>query len=107
MEKGPVFEDIEAGMEIPPLVKDVTTRQLVMWAGASGDLYEIHYDKDFAVSQGLPGIIIHGRLKAAFLGQLLSDWVGDKGLVKKLTCKSFIDNNTLLLLMELSSNADR
>jgi acyl dehydratase len=31
----------------------------------------------------LPGIIVHGALKGAWLGQLLSDWVGDKGRVKK------------------------
>lgn len=80
------FEDIEIGMELPALIKNVTTRQLVMWAGASADLYEIHYDKDFALRQGLPGVIVHGRLKAAFLGQLLSDWIESRGMVKKLTC---------------------
>ena len=80
------FEDVEVGTEIPSLVKDITTRQLVKWAGASEDFNEIHYDKDFALRQGLPGVIIHGRLKAAFLGQLLSDWIGDGGVVKKLGC---------------------
>jgi len=80
------FEDVEVGKEIPSLVKDITSRQLVKWAGASEDFNEIHYDKDFALSQGLPGIIVHGRLKAAFLGQLLSDWIGDGGVVKKLSC---------------------
>ena len=80
------FEDVEVGKEVPSLVKDITTRQLVKWAGASEDFNEIHYDKDFALSQGLPGVIVHGRLKAAFLGQLLSDWIGDGGVVKKLSC---------------------
>jgi len=44
------YEDVSEGMEIPSLLKHPTTRQLVMWAGGSGDLYEIHYDKDFAKS---------------------------------------------------------
>jgi len=77
------FEDIEVGANIPALAKNATPRQLVMWAGASGDYYEIHYDKDFALKNMLPGIIIHGALKGAWLGQLLSDWVGDKGIIKK------------------------
>lgn len=81
------FEDIEVGTEIPALVKHVTTKQLVKWAGASEDFFEIHYDKDFAVSQSLPDVIIHGRLKAAFLGQMLTDWIGDNGLVKKISCR--------------------
>lgn len=72
----------EVGEEIPELVKHPTTRQLVQYAGAQGDFYEIHYDQDFARSVGLPGVILHGLLKAAFLGQLLTDWLGDEGELK-------------------------
>jgi hypothetical protein len=67
-------------------VKHPTTRQLVRWAGAAEDWYEIHYDKDFALSKNMPGVIVHGRLKAAFLSQLMTDWIGDRGVVKKISC---------------------
>ena len=73
---------MKVGDEIPELVKHPTTRQLVQYAGAQGDFYEIHYDQDFARSVGLPGVILHGLLKAAFLGQLLTDWIGDRGSLK-------------------------
>ena len=86
MEKQIFYEDIEAGADIPILLKHPIKQQLVQWAGASGDLNPLHYDKDFAVSLGFPDVIIHGRLKAAFLGQLMTDWVGDKGKLKKLSC---------------------
>ena len=81
------FEDVNVGDEIPKLVKNCTTQQLVMWATGSGDMYQIHYDKDFAAGNGLPGVIVHGALKNAFLGQLLHDWVGDKGQIKKYGCQ--------------------
>ncbi len=81
------FEDVNVGDEIPKLVKNVTTQQLVMWAAGAGDFYQIHYDKDFAAAVGLPGVIIHGALKHAFLGQLLNDWVADKGKIKKYSCQ--------------------
>ncbi|MDP2920463.1 MAG: MaoC/PaaZ C-terminal domain-containing protein [Dehalococcoidia bacterium] len=80
------WEDIEAGASVPPLVKKPTPRQLVQWAAASGDYYEIHYDKDYALSNRLPGIIVHGALKGSWLGELLSNWVGDKGKIKKYGC---------------------
>ena len=80
------YEDIAIGCEIPLLVKQPTTRQLVMWAGASGDYNPIHYDKDFAQSRGLPGIIVHGQLVCSFLGQLMTDWMGEQGNLRKLTC---------------------
>jgi hydroxyacyl-ACP dehydratase HTD2-like protein with hotdog domain len=68
-----------AGEELPLLVKNPTTRQLVQYAGAQGDFYEIHYDQAYAKSVGLPGVILPGLLKAAFLAQLVTDWLGDDG----------------------------
>ncbi len=81
------FEDVKEGEEIPKLVKNCSTQQLVLWAAGSGDFYQIHYDKDFAQSTGLKGLIVHGALKHAFLGQLLHDWVGDAGRIKKFGCQ--------------------
>jgi hydroxyacyl-ACP dehydratase HTD2-like protein with hotdog domain len=71
-----------AGQELPELVKHPTTRQLVQYAGAQGDFYEIHYDQAFARGVGLPGVILHGLLKAGFLAQLVTDWLGDRGTLK-------------------------
>ncbi len=81
------FEDVKEGDEIPQLVKNCSTQQLVHWAAGSGDFYQIHYDKDFAQSTGLQDIIVHGALKHAFLGQLVHDWMGDAGRIKKFGCQ--------------------
>ena len=78
------YEDIEVGSEIPALVKYPTTMQLVKFAGASGDYYPIHYDKDFAQANSLPGVIVHGWLTLSFLGQMITDWIGEKGTLVKL-----------------------
>jgi len=74
--------NVKVGVEIPELIKHPTTRQLVQYAGAQGDFYEIHYDQEFARSVALPGVILHGLLKAAFLGQLVTGWLGDRGSLK-------------------------
>ena len=80
------YEDITVDSEIPPLVRIPTTRQLVMWSGISGDYHEIYYDKDFAQSRGLSGVVIHGELVCSFLGQLITDWIGEQGSLKKISC---------------------
>ncbi|MFH1485977.1 MAG: MaoC/PaaZ C-terminal domain-containing protein [Chloroflexota bacterium] len=80
------FEDVEIGTEMTPLVKHPTTQQVVKWAAAVDDYYEIHYDKDFASEKDLPGVIIHGALKNAFLAQMMTDWIGVEGKLKKLGC---------------------
>ena len=81
------FESVEVGMELPTLEKNPTTQQLVRYAGASGDYYQIHYDQDFARASGLPNVILHGALKNAFLGQLMTDWIGEAGTLKRLTAQ--------------------
>tara|TARA_A100001037_G_C15085089_1_gene606260 strand:+ start:628 stop:1041 length:414 start_codon:yes stop_codon:yes gene_type:complete len=83
---GVSWEDVVEGMEIPELKKNCSTQQLVHWAAGSGDFYQIHYDLEFAKSTGLDGLIVHGALKHAFLGQLLHDWVGNSGRIKKFGC---------------------
>ncbi|MFN0093686.1 MAG: MaoC/PaaZ C-terminal domain-containing protein [Dehalococcoidia bacterium] len=80
------WEEVKEGMDLPILKKNCSTQQLVQWAAGSGDFYQIHYDKDFAVGTGLNNIIVHGALKNAFLGQLVHDWVGNNGRIKKYGC---------------------
>jgi acyl dehydratase len=84
MGKQNYFEDVEVGSEIGPLEKNPTTQQLVRYAGASGDFYQIHYDKDFALANKLPGVILHGALKNGFLAQLMTDFAGQHGWLRKL-----------------------
>ena len=80
------YEDIEVGTEIPMLTKHPTNTQLVRWAGAAEEYNPIHYDKDFALSHRLPGLIIQGPLKFNFLGQMMTNWIGDQGILRRLEC---------------------
>ena len=38
------WDDINEGDSLPIISPDCSTQQLVVWAGASGDFYQIHYD---------------------------------------------------------------
>ncbi len=80
------WEEVSEGMQLPELKKNCSTQQLVLWAAGSGDFYQIHYDLEFAKSTGLDGLIVHGALKHAFLGQLLHDWIGNEGRIKRFGC---------------------
>jgi hypothetical protein len=80
------YDNIKIGSEIPGLIKRPTTRQMVKWAGAAEEYFEIHYDKDFALGQGLPGVLVAAGMLWAYLGEMLTDWVGERGTVKKISC---------------------
>jgi acyl dehydratase len=86
MKKQIFYKDVNVGDGLTPLVKEPTKKQLVVWAGAVGDYTPIHYDQDFARSRGLSGVIVQGQLVGAFLGQMLTDWLGGKGELRKLSC---------------------
>jgi acyl dehydratase len=81
------FEDVKEGQEIPQVVLTCDSQRLVLWAAGSGDYYQIHYDKDFAQTTGLPDRITHGALKNALLGRMLHEWVGEKGRVRRFACQ--------------------
>jgi acyl dehydratase len=72
------------GEEIPALTMLPTSRTLVKFAAAAQDFYEIHYDDSFARSVGLPGVIVHGSLKGAYLAQLVTRWLGSAGHLQML-----------------------
>jgi acyl dehydratase len=81
---GPDLTTMSVGDELPTLVKHPTTRQLVMYAGASGDFYELHYDDGFARRAGLDGVIVHGLLKAGWLSECVTSWAGPDAFVRSV-----------------------
>ena len=81
------WDDVKEGTELPDLVKHPTTQQLVKYAGASGDYYQIHYDQTYARSNDLEDVILHGALKNAFLGHLVTKCMGPAGDLKRLVCQ--------------------
>lgn len=81
--KPPFYEDVNEGDEIPSLTKGPIGRtQLVKYAGASGDFNPMHHDEIFAQNAGMPSVFAHGMLSMGFLGQLMTDWVGNEPLKK-------------------------
>ncbi len=87
MDKQLFWEEVEIGAKIPALPKIATTQMLVKWAGASGDFAPLHYDEHFAQASGLSMPIVHGALKRQWLVQLVTDWIGDEGFLKKFSCQ--------------------
>ncbi len=66
------------GQELVPLVKSPIEQELLnSYADASGDHNPIHLDTAAARRVGLDGIIAHGMLSMAFLGQFVNQQITD------------------------------
>jgi len=79
------FEEVAVGIELPPVVKGpITTTHLVRWAAANGNYARIHWDLPFAqLRQGLPNVVVNGSLKNQYLGQLLINFAGEEGWLRR------------------------
>jgi len=77
----PAFGSVTVGDALPPLAYSVTRKQLVKYAGAAGDFNAIHWSGRVARDVGLPDVIAHGMFTMASAGRIVTDWVGDPGLV--------------------------
>jgi acyl dehydratase len=71
------YDEVEVGDLLPATEFPVTRKDLVRYAGASGDFNEIHWNERVAREVGLPDVIAHGNLTMALAGRVLTAWAGD------------------------------
>ncbi len=75
------------GTELPARQYQLTRRDLVRYAGASGDFNVIHWNERVARSVGLPDVIAHGMLTMALAGRFVTEWAGDPGAVTEFAVR--------------------
>jgi acyl dehydratase len=86
MGREPVFfDDVGIGTELPALKKGpITMMDMAKFAAENGDFSPVHYDNKFAMEvRDFPAAIVHGLQVITYLSQLLTDWIGPNGALKK------------------------
>lgn len=84
-EKQVYFEDVTVGAALPPLLKTPSNTLLFLYSAITWNPQRIHFDKDYTLTEGYKDVIVHGPLRGAFLSQFLTRWIGDEGVLKKLS----------------------
>ena len=79
------FEDVEEGVELPPLVKRPTTVALFRYSAVTWNPHRIHYDEAWARHEGYPNVLVQAHLHGAYLTQMVMDWIGPHGILRKLS----------------------
>ena len=77
--------DVAAGDDLDPAVRRASRAQLFLYSAATHNPHRIHYDRDYAATEGHPDIIVHGPLQGAWLSQFVTDWAGPRGRMLTLT----------------------
>lgn len=77
--------DVAAGDELEPATCNASRVQLFLYSAATHNPHLIHYDRDYAITEGHPDVIVHGPLQGAWLSQYVTDWAGPRGRMLTLT----------------------
>ena len=80
-----IIGDVEVGAALDPVIRNASRAQLFLYSAATHNPHRIHYDRDYALTEGHPDIIIHGPLQGAWLSQYVTDWAGPRGRMLTLT----------------------
>lgn len=78
------WDELQTGQELPAISKKPTYAHLFMFSAATWNRHMIHYNAEYARSDGLPDVAVHRALIGNYLAQLLGNWVGTSGLIRKL-----------------------
>ena len=64
-----------------------TTTQIFSFSAVTWNRHWIHFDKDAAIAEGHAGVAVQRALLGNFFAQLLDQWLGKHGEVRKLSWK--------------------
>lgn len=73
----------EAARPVPPLIAERRVRprevDLFMFSAATWLTHRIHFDRDYARTEGFDDLVVHGPLQGAYLAQLLWEAAAAQG----------------------------
>jgi acyl dehydratase len=73
------------GEELPRFSLPLTMTRMVLQVSGSQDFYPVHHDRDFARAGGHADIFLNTGFIRAALCRLLTDWMGDAGVLQRLS----------------------
>lgn len=89
MDDQPFYEEVASGVEL--MIREfgpLTVIDTVRWAGLQENTQQLHYDRDWAREHaGLRSFIASGAYRQALLMRMLTDWLGPRGLLRKLSIR--------------------
>ncbi|GAA2811039.1 MaoC/PaaZ C-terminal domain-containing protein [Kribbella solani] len=78
------FGDVSVGDRLPELRRTPSRLQLFRYSAVTWNSHRIHFDAEYAASEGYPDVLVQSHLHGAFLVSLCTDWIGPTGTLRRL-----------------------
>jgi acyl dehydratase len=81
------YEDVEVGLEITPYERKSGLMEWNRFAGANEEYFIYHMTDEAARNMGGPSVFSMGNLRFAYLYNMLMNWLGEEGDIRKVGCQ--------------------
>ena len=80
--------DVKVGDELSPLTVTPTNVSIFLFGVAFWTPHRVHYDREWARSEGYDDVLVTGPLMTGYLVRMLTAWSGDAASVKRLALRN-------------------
>lgn len=82
------LDTVNVGDELPPLTVTPTNVSVFLFGVAFWTPHRVHYDKEWARSEGYDDVLVTGPLMTGYLVRMLTAWSGDPAAVKRIALRN-------------------
>jgi acyl dehydratase len=79
--------ELRVGTVLASHINETSIVQVFRYSAATWNTHRIHYDKDYATTEGYPGVLVQSHLHGAFLTKYCTDFVGRDGRLVDLSLR--------------------
>lgn len=69
-------QGLSVGTVLDAQTNQTSITQVFRYSAATWNTHRIHYDKEFAIKEGYPDVLVQSHLHGAFLTKYCTDWAG-------------------------------
>lgn len=77
--------EVAVGDVLPPLEVRPGPVTLFRFSAVTWNPHRIHYDSQYAATEGYPGVVVHSHLHGSWLAQLVTEWAGPRARLRELS----------------------
>ena len=82
------LNSVQVGDKLPELVKRPTALHLFRFSAVTWNAHRIHYEPEYARSEGHPDILVQAHLHGSYLSQLVIDWAPARARMTQMGWKN-------------------
>jgi hydroxyacyl-ACP dehydratase HTD2-like protein with hotdog domain len=78
---------LQAGTALEAMAYPTSTVQVFRYSAATWNTHRIHYDREYALAEGYPDVLVQSHLHGAFLARYATGWAREEGRLTQLALR--------------------